>query len=62
MIRLSLLFRAFSVVLVLLLKFELGLQPVLRIATVNSATLDVNLERALTDFFGSGYEATEQPT
>jgi hypothetical protein len=36
--------------LVLLLELAFRLQPVVQVATVNSATLDVNLKRSLTDF------------
>src|SRR5580658_5755998 len=37
-------------VLVLLLELAFRLQPVVQVATVNSATLDVNLKRSLADF------------
>ena len=37
-------------VLVLLLELAFRLQPVVQVTTVNSATLDVNLKRSLTDF------------
>src|ERR1700678_4210386 len=37
-------------VLVLLLELAFRFQPVVQVATVNSATLDVNLKRSLTDF------------
>src|ERR1700679_999210 len=37
-------------VLVLFLELAFRFQPVVQVATVNSATLDVNLKRSLTDF------------
>jgi hypothetical protein len=55
LIRHSLLFRTSFAVLVPLLKFAFGLQPVVQVATVNSAALDVDFEGAPTDFFWTGY-------
>src|SRR5690348_714240 len=47
---LSLIFCPHSAVLVLFLEFVFRLQPVVELAAVNCATLDVDLEGSLTDF------------
>jgi hypothetical protein len=46
----SLVFLAFFVVLVLFLELAFRLQPVVQVAAVNSAALDVNLKGSLTNF------------
>jgi hypothetical protein len=48
--RISVLSCSFLVVLVLLLELAFCLQPVVQVAAVNPATLDVDLKGSLTDF------------
>src|SRR5260370_41017672 len=50
--RISVLFCSFSVVLVLFLELAFRLQPVVQVAAVNPASLDVALKGSLPDFRG----------